>query len=279
MLTSQDSRAELGSEETQAPPKSRGDTIRAFAIAVALALGVRTFVLEPFKIPSGSMIPTLLVGDYILVNKFAYGIRMPFTGKELLPIGEPTRGDVVVFRYPDDPKLDFIKRVVGIPGDTIELRGGRLWVNGQPVDQRPDGEYQYTDYASRAGRTVSAKCYIERNSDGDEYTILRQIQPESQIHTTWTVPEAKYFMMGDNRDNSADSTKWQNTYVSKDQLKGRAFLIHWSWVVDGGRSEDGFIADFVHTLVKVITLQVDEIRWSRIGHSVDGLSQCTPAGS
>ncbi len=269
--TTQTSQADPALQEAvERAPKSRGDTFRAFAIAVVLALGVRTFVLEPFKIPSGSMIPTLLVGDYILVNKFAYGVRMPFTGTQLVPIGKPTRGDVVVFRFPDDPRLDFIKRVVGIPGDVVELRGSRLYLNGELVDQRPAGEFTYTEYAS--GGQVTLSSFVERNLEGDEYSILRSLQPEVQVQRRWTVPAGMYFMMGDNRDNSADSTKWRNTFVSEDQLKGRAFLIHWSWVVDGGHSEDGFVADFVHTLFKVVTFQVDEIRWSRIGRRVDGIA-------
>jgi signal peptidase I len=273
-VTTGGSEVNVAPEDVEERPKPRGDTFRAFAIAVMVALGVRTFVLEPFKIPSGSMIPTLLVGDYILVNKFAYGVRLPFTGQEIIPIGTPSRGDVVVFRFPDDPKLDFIKRVVGIPGDTVERRGDRLWVNGQRVDQRPDGTFSYTEYGPRAvPQQKSANRFIERNAEGDEYTILRlSAQGDPQVVQKWIVPEGRYFMMGDNRDNSQDSTKWQNTFVTKDQLKGRAFLIHWSWVVDGGRSEDGFVADFLHTLFKVVTFQVDEIRWGRIGHRVDGLA-------
>ena len=216
------------------------------------------------------MIPTLLVGDYILVNKFAYGVRLPFTGRVILPIGEPTRGDVVVFRYPDDPSLDFIKRVVGIPGDKIELREGELWVNDQLVDDKPDGEYVYKEYAN--GGQVTANRFIERNIEGDEYAILPLPRPVSREHREWVVPADSYFMMGDNRDNSQDSTKWRNTFVSKEQLKGRAFMVHWSWVVDGGRSEEGFIADFLHTLGKVVTFQVDEIRWGRIGRRVDGIA-------
>jgi signal peptidase I len=253
-----------------AEAKPRGDTFRAFAFAIVLALGVRAFVLEPFKIPSGSMIPTLLVGDYILVNKFAYGIRLPFTGRELIPIGEPTRGDVVVFRFPDNPSLDFIKRVVGIPGDTVAIREGRLWVNDKLVDEQANGQFTYKDYSDQ--REETANRFIERNIEGDQYTILRRPGAEMRTQQEWTVPADHYFMMGDNRDNSQDSTKWRNTFVSKDQLKGRAFMVHWSWVVDGGRSEDGFVADFLHTLLKVVTFQVDEIRWSRIGRRVDGLA-------
>ena len=123
-----------------AAPRKPFETLRALALAVLLALGIRAFIVEPFKIPSGSMIPTLLVGDYILVNKFAYGVREPFSGRLLVGLGEPARGDVIVFRYPDDPRIDYIKRVVGVPGDVVEIREGRLWVNGQIVDRVSEGE-------------------------------------------------------------------------------------------------------------------------------------------
>jgi signal peptidase I len=256
-------------QEAERTTTHRGETLRAFLLAVAVALGIRAFVVEPFKIPSGSMIPTLLIGDYILVNKFAYGVRMPFTGSVLIPFGKPTRGDVVVFRFPDDPSIDYIKRVMGVPGDRIETKGDRVWVNGELLDRIPQSDFLVHDYET--GRTEAAHRYTERNIEGDEYTIIHSMGRGSGPEQSWEVPPDSYFMMGDNRDNSKDSRRWLDHFVSEDQLKGRAFMVHWSWVVGNGRSDNSnFFADFVDTLLKVVTLDIEEIRWDRIGRQIDG---------
>jgi signal peptidase I len=254
-------------EALEEPRQARAwETIRALVIAVIIAFGVRSFVIEPFKIPSGSMIPTLLVGDYILVNKFSYGLRMPFTGDVLVPVGEPTRGDVVVFRFPDDPSVDYIKRVVGVPGDRIEITGDRVYINGQLIDRQADGAYEDDEQIS------SKRRFVETNVEGDRYTILQNERTiQSQMTQTWEVPEDSYFMMGDNRDNSQDSRKWRNHFVSADQLRGRAFMIHWSWVLgDGPSTSSNFLVDLWDTIWKLVRLDIQEIRWGRIGRSIDG---------
>jgi len=251
----------------------RGETSRAFLIAVLIALGVRTFVVEPFKIPSASMVPTLLVGDYILVSKFSYGVRMPFTGHVLIPTGLPTRGDVVVFRYPDDPRIDYIKRVIGIPGDTIKVVGNEVWVNGEQLDHRQEQDYILTNYDNH--RKEAKLRYVERNIEGDEYTIIHNLDrsfSRAAESREWVVPEGRYFMMGDNRDNSRDSRRWNNSFVTTDQLKGRAFLIHWSWVLGGGGSSENFVVDLFQTLWKLVTFDVEEVRWGRIGRRIDGVA-------
>jgi len=166
----------------------------AIAIAVVLALLIRTFVVQAFKIPSGSMKPTLLVGDHILVNKFLYGVKIPFTDKTLISLSSPKRGDVVVFKYPLDTKKDYIKRVVGLPGDRIELSNKELVINGQAVED------------------PHAKYSLHGN--------LRNFGPV-------TVPDNHLFVMGDNRDESSDSRVWG--FVPISYLKGKAFLIYWSW--------------------------------------------------
>ena len=254
------------------PDRGHMETVKALLLAVVLALGIRSFLFEPFKIPSGSMIPTLLVGDYIVVNKFSYGVRLPITGTLLIPVGSPQRGDIVVFRYPDDPSTDYIKRVVGIAGDRVEVQRGRLFLNGQPVDRVDEGKYQYTDYPRK--REVTRDRYREINADGVEYTVIhdpRSGRIPSRRH--WIVPEGKYFMMGDNRDNSRDSRLWTQPFVSDDLLKGRAVFVHWSWVVASGPGENrGFLVDLLNTLYRVATFQVEEMRWNRIGHPVDGLA-------
>ena len=253
--------------------RPRFETLRAIFWAAVIALAIRSFVVEPFKIPSGSMIPTLLVGDYVLVNKFAYGVRLPFTGQLLIPVGTPQRGDVMVFRFPDDPSQDFIKRVIGLPGDKIEIRDRRLTINGKPVEDTPQGEYRYP--AGDMTEPPSAERFLEKNPEGVEYTVLQwereTLAGRPEPTGPWIVPQGQYFMMGDNRDNSADSRRWRHTFVSPEAIKGKAFLIHWSWVIaPNDRAQRSFIGDLVFTLWRVVTFQVEEIRWHRIGHRVSG---------
>ncbi|MCE2390790.1 MAG: signal peptidase I [Proteobacteria bacterium] len=259
--------------ETRESPRRRerwGETLRAIFWAALLALAIRSFVVEPFKIPSGSMIPTLLVGDYVLVNKFSYGVRLPVTGTLLFGASAPRRGDIVVFKYPDDGRQDFIKRVVGLPGDRVEIRGDRLWVNGQPVDRVERGSFAYDDSHRR---TVQARRYAEISADGAQYSIIRTRERRGYRASSgpWFVPEDHFFMMGDNRDNSSDSRVWQNSFVAAEKIKGRAFRIHWSWVVASGpQPERGFVLDLLYTLYRLVTFQVEEVRWNRIGRSLAG---------
>jgi signal peptidase I len=173
----------------------------AAAIAVLLALFIRTFVVQAFKIPSGSMEPTLAVGDHILVNKFIYGVKLPYLQKTLIPIGQPHRDDVIVFIYPVDKSKDFIKRVVGMPGDTIEIVGRKIYINKQPYD---DKHGYYAD---------------GRDAPDDTSADFR--------YGPITVPEKHYFVMGDNRDHSYDSRYWG--FVPAKSVKGKAFMIYWSW--------------------------------------------------
>ncbi len=172
----------------------------AAAIAILLALFIRTFVVQAFKIPSGSMEPTLLIGDHILVNKFIYGVKLPFIRKTLIPVSEPERGDVIVFIYPVDPSKDFIKRVMGVPGDRVEIIDERLYINGRPCEEDP-GVYTGNDTASHPGAKYNFGPV--------------------------TVPEHRYFVMGDNRDHSYDSRFWG--FVPESSIKGEAFMIYWSW--------------------------------------------------
>jgi signal peptidase I len=187
----------------------------ALAVALLLALLIRSFVVQAFKIPSGSMIPTLLIGDHILVNKFVYGVRVPIVGTELLSVGRPRRGDVVVFVYPQDEGKDFIKRVVGIEGDTIEVRDKRLYVNGEPV-------------ADPSARFVESGQYV---APRDNFGPFR-------------VPPGYIFVMGDNRDRSYDSRFWGP--VALDKVKGKAFLIYWSWEGGGNWARWGRIGQLIY---------------------------------
>ncbi len=189
--------------QTGPKPKSRlRENVEAILLAILLALFIRTFVVQAFKIPSGSMEDTLLIGDHILVNKFIYGVRMPFSNKTIVPVAEPKRGDIVVFKFPQDPKMDFIKRVVGIPGDTVECRNKVVYVNGEP---------EASAYA------VHKDAFILRNNPRDNFGPIK-------------VPADSLFVMGDNRDRSNDSRFWN--FVNYSELRGKAFMIYWSWNKD-----------------------------------------------
>jgi len=193
--------------------------LEAFAIAGVLAFTIRTFVFQAFKIPSGSMIPTLLVGDHIIVEKFLYNTEIPFLSKKLRDI---KHGDVIVFEYPKDPSKDFIKRAIGLPGDRVEIKGGTLFINNESVTE------EFLEEVSYENRDYSGKIYNEK-IDSTNHLTLHQ-EPRSMISIDYgpiVVPEDSYFVMGDNRDNSSDSRIWG--FVKKSAVKGKAFIIYWSW--------------------------------------------------
>ena len=176
----------------------------AIIIAVVLALFIRTFVVQAFKIPSGSMLPTLKIGDHLLVNKFSYGLKMPFTGTVIVPWNGPERGDVVVFRFPKDRSVDYIKRVVGVPGDTITIKDKKLFINGAPV-------------ADPHAHFTSAMILDGKAGPRDNFGPV-------------TVPKDAVFVMGDNRDNSFDGRFWG--FVDQRDILGKAFILYWSWDLD-----------------------------------------------
>jgi len=187
-----------------------------FPVIVAVLL-LRALIVEPFRIPSSSMVPTLLTGDFILVNKFAYGLRLPVLHTEFVDFGEPERGDVMVFRYPPDPSKDFIKRVVGLPGDEIIYRDKQLTVNGEPVPMESLGRYN--------GEGVSEYLDVEAFTEvlGEHTHTVLSVNSRGALNLRAEVPENEYFVMGDNRDNSADSRVWG--FVSEHHLVGKAFMI------------------------------------------------------
>ncbi len=176
--------------------------LEAIIIAVLLALFIRSFIVQAFKIPSGSMLPTLKVGDYLLVNRFIYGIKNPFTDETLIPLSRPERGDVVVFRYPKDPSIDYIKRVIGVPGDIIIMKDKQLFINGE--------------------RVTDSHAWI---SDPD--TVLPAAESVRDNFGPIIVPKGHIFVMGDNRDNSYDSRFWG--FVDEKKILGQAFILYWSW--------------------------------------------------
>ena len=215
------------------------ENMEALAVALVLALFIRTFVVQAFKIPSGSMLDTLQIGDHILVNKFIYGVKLPFIHKTVIPVKDPVKGDIVVFIYPVD-KRDFIKRVIAVGGDRLEIRDKKIFVNGQwtgekkyerfessdinpPVIPREKFESVWLDQINRYGQVQGFDARYVKDNFGPV-----------------TVPKDHVFVMGDNRDNSHDSRFWG--FVPLSEVKGKAFIIYWSW-----NSEDF------------------GVRWSRIG--------------
>lgn len=204
------------------PKRALREYAEAIVMAVLLALFIRAFVVQAFKIPSGSMKSTLLVGDHILVNKFIYGVKIPFTTTEIFGLGDPKHRDIVVFRYPVDPSKDFIKRVVGLPGDTVKIQDKQVFVNGQ---------LQVEPYAVHS----DPKILPASASPRDNMTMVE-------------VPPSSLFVMGDNRDESYDSRFWK--FVNMNEIKGKAFIIYWSWNSDGH-----FALDPTESYV----------RWNRLG--------------
>jgi signal peptidase I len=203
----------VASIEAASTKKSKvRENVEAIIIAIILALFIRTFIVQAFKIPSGSMIPTLQIGDHILVNKFIYGVKIPFVEKTIIPYKKPKQGDIIVFKYPVEPDKDFIKRVIGCPGDVILVKDKKVFVNNAPLNHDPG---MFTD----------------------PHVISGQINPRDNIGPI-TVPAASYFVMGDNRDNSYDSRFWG--FVDETEIKGKALIIYWSWNSEGSWDINNF---------------------------------------
>lgn len=197
---------------------------RSFFPVVLIVFLLRSFIAEPFRIPSGSMMPTLLIGDFILVNKFTYGVRIPVINKKIIDISQPQRGDAVVFRYPKNPSVDYIKRVIGLPGDRISYVNKQLSINGKLIKQDSLGRYQ----GLGQGKTMTGAEILSEDLQTIEHDILINSNAPN-IKGTFIVPKGHYFMMGDNRDNSNDSRYWGT--VPEENLVGKAFFIwmNWDW--------------------------------------------------
>ncbi len=201
---------------------------RSFFPVLLAVLVLRSFLAEPFRIPSGSMLPTLEIGDFILVNKFAYGVRLPVLHTKVLELGKPQRGDVVVFRYPENPKVDYIKRLIGLPGDVIEWNDKELRINGVTLSHVPTGDYIALDQNNgKHNTTRQAEDLL--GVKHDILTVAATVAPQGSV----TVPEGKYFVMGDNRDMSNDSRFWG--FVPEDNLVGKANFVwmHYGLGTDG----------------------------------------------
>jgi signal peptidase I len=244
---SEEHRAEALRRVNRSPGQHWGlflEWAKSFTIAIILFLFVRTFLVEAFKIPSGSMEKTLLVGDFLLVNKMVYGAEIPFTGKHLPAIRHPQRGDVIVFQWPLDPTKNFVKRLVGVPGDTLEMKGGELYVNGEHQNERyvshsePDMDPSPPDFDWQ-------KKYLVKTAEAASGP-----PPSRNNWGPLVVPKDEYFVLGDNRDNSLDSRYWQ--FVPDSLIRGRPMFVYYSYDPDS--------LDRMSWLTR--------IRWTRIGERV-----------
>jgi signal peptidase I len=224
----------------------RKSTIREYfesiVIAVILALFIRTFVVQAFKIPTGSMEENLLIGDHLLVNKFVFGPTETALERTLLPVGTIKRGDILVFKYPVEPDRDFIKRVIGLPGETLELREKKVYINGKPLDE------PYVHFLQPPGA----------ESDLHEVTSYDVRERYGPV----TVPANQYFMMGDNRDNSQDSRYWG--FMPRENVKGKALLIYWSYEAGREDYEDEGASATVKGLASVFAHFFTRTRWDRM---------------
>ena len=215
----------------------------SIVIAVILALFVRTFVVQAFKIPSGSMEDNLLIGDHLLVNKFIFGGAPTAAERAVLPVRDIHRGDVIVFKFPKEPDRDFIKRVIGLPGETVELRRKAVYINGQPLDE------PYVHFLAPA-------------SEGQEVTQFDVRERYGPVR----IPDGQYFVMGDNRDNSQDSRYWG--FLPRDYVKGKALLIYWSYESEREDYEDADAGTTIRNIGSVFAHFFTRTRWDRMLHQI-----------
>ena len=218
----------------------------SIVIAVILALFIRTFVVQAFKIPTGSMENNLLIGDHLLVNKFILGPTASGLERALLPMGTIHRGDILVFKFPEQPDRDFVKRIIGLPGETLELRSKKVFINGTPIDE------PYVHFLEQPGSRTSLA----------EVTSLDVRENFGPV----TVPADQYFAMGDNRDNSQDSRYWG--FLPRDYVKGKALVIYWSYEAERGDYEETGAAEQVKGLGSVFAHFFTKTRWDRMFHSI-----------
>jgi signal peptidase I len=229
---------------TSARKSTAREYFESIAIAVILALFIRTFVVQAFKIPTGSMENNLLIGDHLLVNKFVYGSTATPVERAILPMRAIGRGDVVVFKFPQEPDRDFIKRVIGLPGETLEVRNKKVYINGTPLDE------PYVHFL------------VPPSAEGQEVAATDVRESYGPV----TVPADQYFVMGDNRDNSQDSRWWG--YLPRDLVKGKALMVYWSFESDRADYQDEGLGSTVRGIADVVTGFFTRTRWERLLHQI-----------
>jgi len=244
------SKRPAAAEPPASPHSFRKSTAREYfesiVVAVILALFIRTFVFQAFKIPTGSMENNLLIGDHLLVNKFVFGPTDSRIERLLLPMTTIRRGDIVVFKYPEEPDRDYIKRIIGLPGETLELKAKKIYINGNPLDE------PYVHFLEPPGA----------ETDLHEVTSIDVRERYGPV----TVPPNQYFAMGDNRDNSQDSRYWG--FLPRDYVKGKALIIYWSYEAERGDYEAGGPGDTLKGLVSVFAHFFTRTRWDRMLHQI-----------
>jgi len=243
-------RPAINQPAVESAPVYHKSTLREYfesiCVAVILALFVRTFIVQAFKIPTGSMENNLLIGDHLLVNKFIDAPTATGVERALLPIGEIRRGDVLVFKYPVEPDRDFIKRVIGLPGETLELKEKKIYINGKPLDE------PYVHFLEEPRRNTEL-AEVTSSDVRENYGPVK-------------VPPNQYFMMGDNRDNSADSRYWG--FMPRDYVKGKALLIYWSYESERQDYEDESASATVKGIASVFMHFFTKTRWDRLGRMI-----------
>jgi signal peptidase I len=264
-------RGEKKAEKTETPEEEKAkksklrEIFESLIVAIILALFVKTFVVQTFQIPTGSMEDGLLIGDHIIVNKLIYGPVLPLIG-QYMPMRDVKRGDVVVFKYPDDPREDYVKRVIGMPGEEVKIFRHQIWINGTPIEQLGMDEDSYTLRWRRADSERAAAI----GYDPDEYTpdVYDRDDVSRYKPVYYHVPEGHYFMMGDHRFISQDGRAWQNKYVPRDYIVGRAMIIYWSQNATRADYRQGDLFGQLGAFARAIITFPFNTRWGRLLHIV-----------
>ena len=265
----QDKAVEAGAEETAKKSKPR-EYFESLIVAIILALFVKTFALQTFQIPTGSMEDGLLIGDHIIVNKLVYGPDIPLV-KAVMPMRDVRRGDVVIFKYPDDPTLDYVKRVIGLPGEEVRLYQHQIWIDGVPINEayKQDGRDLDDGVYTLRWQNADRERAEAIGYDPNDYDPSRDPSDESFFRPmTYNVPEGHYFCMGDHRYISQDGRAWEHKFVPRDNIIGRAVMIYWSYNATREDYHESDIGTRMAGIVKAVLTFPFNTRWNRLLHII-----------